>query len=181
MNRPSFTPANRLGPSAPASGQPLRERSSTASLTRVSIVFVEERINLYLRFGRPQQEHRLDHRQCCAFFLPGACFARILWQANDYGTTRWQLLVLQACLPQDRMHRIPGIRPGARILLHVEGERRVQAVLAQIDAIEALGIDPCDVSPAYWRTLGNRLAARLLPPIYTVERHTAWLAVRELS
>jgi hypothetical protein len=181
MNRPPFTPANRLGSTAPASGQPLGERSSAAPLTRVSIVFVEQRINLYLRFGRPQQEHRLDHRQRCAFFLPGACFARICWQANDYGTTRWQLLVLQAGLPQDRMHRIPGIRPGARILLHVEGERRVQAVLAQIDAIEALGIDPSDVSPAYWRTLGNRLAARLLPPIYTVERHTAWLAVRGLS
>ena len=181
MNRPSFMPASRLGSTATASGQPLEERSRAASLTRVSLVFVEERINLYLRFGRPQREHRLDHRQRCAYFLPGACFARILWQANDYGTTRWQLLVLQACLPQDRMHRIPGIRPGARILLHVEGERRVRVALAQIDAIEALGIDPCDVSPAYWRTLGNRLAARLSPPIYTVERHTAWLAVRGLS
>jgi len=121
MNRPPFTPASRIGSTAPASGQPLGEPSSAASLTRVSIVFVEQRINLYLRFGRPQQEHRLDHRQRCAFFLPGACFARILWQANDFGTTRWQLLVLQACSPQDRMHRIPGIRPGARILLHVEG------------------------------------------------------------
>ena len=116
-----------------------------------------------------------------ARFLPDSRFARILWQANDYGTTRWQLLVLQACLPQDRMHRIPGIRPGARILLHVEGERRVRTVLAQIDAIEALGIDPADVSPAYWRTLGNRLAARLSPPTYTVERHAAWLAIRTLS
>jgi hypothetical protein len=181
MNRLSSIAATSLRSTAPASGQPLGRRSSAASFTRVSLVFVEQRINLYLRFGRPQREHRLDHRQRCAFFLPGACFARILWQANDYGTTRWQLLVLQACLPRDRVHRIPGICPGARILLHVEGERRVQAVLTQIDAMEALGIDPSDVSPAYWRTLGNRLAARLSPPSYTVERHTAWLAVRGLS
>ncbi|MDA8256840.1 MAG: DUF2840 domain-containing protein, partial [Betaproteobacteria bacterium] len=40
----------------------------------------------------------------------------------------------------------------------------------------ALGIDPAAVSPAYWRTLGNRLSARLPLPAYTVERHAAYLA-----
>ncbi len=70
-------------------------------------------------------------------------------------------MVLQACKPLDAMQRIRGIRPGARILLHVEGERRVRIVLTQIDTIEALGIDPIDVSPSYWQTLGNRLAAGL--------------------
>ena len=123
----------------------------------------------------------MDRWRRHAFFTSGACFARILWQANDYGTTRWQLLVLQAGAPQDRMSRVPGIQPGARILLHVEGESRLRRVLAQIDAIEALGIDPADVPPAYWRTLGNRLVARLPPPIYTVERHIAWLAAKGLS
>lgn len=67
-------------------------------------------------------------------------------------------MVMQACTPLDAVQRIPGIQPGARILLHAEGERQVQqAVLPLIDAIEALGIDPIDVSPAYWRTLGNHL------------------------
>lgn len=163
------------------SGQSLSERSSSASLTRVSLVFVEQRVNLYLRFGHPQREQRVDRRQRYAFFLPGARFARILWQANDYGTTRWQLLVLQACTPQDSMQRIPGIHPGACILLHVEGESRMRRVLAQIDAIETLGIDPTDVSPAYWHTLSNRLTARRPLPVYTAERHAAWLAVCGLS
>jgi len=52
----------------------------------------------------------------------------------------------------------------------------VQLLLPQIDAIEALSIDPAAVSPAYWRTLGNRLSARLPLPAYTVERHAAYLA-----
>jgi type IV secretory pathway protease TraF len=34
------------------------------------------------------------------------------------------------------------------------------APLERIDAIEALGIAAIDAPPAYWRTLGNRLAAR---------------------
>ncbi|MGU5598990.1 DUF2840 domain-containing protein, partial [Aeromonas caviae] len=71
-------------------------------------------------------------------------------------------------------------KPGARLLLHTEGDANVRAVLERIDGIEALGIAAIDVSPAYWRTLGNRLAARLALPEYTTERHTAWLAGKVL-
>ena len=74
----------------------------------------------------------------------------------------------------------PGVQPGARLLLHAEGDANVRAVLERIDAIEALGIAAIDVSPAYWRTLGNRLAARLALPEYTAERHAAWLAGKVL-
>lgn len=145
-------------------------------LTRVSLAFVEHRINLYLRFGHPVRELRLDRWRRCAIFTPAALFCRIRWESNDYGTTRWQLMVMQACTPLDAVQRLAGIQPGARLLMHAQGEQRVQSVLPQIDAIEMLGIDPAAVSPAYWRTLGNRLSARLPLPAYTVERHTAYLA-----
>jgi hypothetical protein len=150
-------------------------------LTRVSLAFVEKRINLYLRFGAPARIIQLDRWRRCAVFLPASSFCRIRWQSNDYGTTRWQLMVMQACTPLDAVQRIPGVRPGARILLHAEGERQVHAVLPLIDSIEAQDIAPIDVSPAYWRTLGNRLTARLPLPEYTAERHAAWLAGRTLQ
>ncbi|MHA6859072.1 DUF2840 domain-containing protein [Ralstonia pseudosolanacearum] len=150
-------------------------------LTRVSLAYVEQRIDLYLRFGEPARIIRLDRWRRVAVFLPGAVFCRIRWQANDYGTIRWQLMVMQAFAPLDAVQRIPGVLPGACLLLHAEGEPAVRAVLAQLDAIEALGIAPADVSPAYWRTLGNRLAARLPLPAYTAERHAARLAGRTLS
>lgn len=149
-------------------------------LTRVSLAYVEHRFKLYLRFGQPAHEVRLDRWRREASFLPTAIFCRIRWEANDYGTIRWQLLVLRACTLLGDMLRIPGIRPGARILLRAEGERQVMAVLQKIDAIETLGIDPVEVAPAYWGTLGNRLAARLPLPSYTPERHAAWLAGRDL-
>jgi hypothetical protein len=57
----------------------------------------------------------------------------------------------------------------------------VRLVLPLIDAIEALGIAPVDVSPAYWRMLSNRLAAHGPLPVYTAERHAAWLAGKALS
>ena len=174
-------PADKSGPVASASrtlDRPPAHGASAGPVTQVSLAFAHQRLNVYLRFGRPYREVRLDQWQRRALFLPGAIFARVLWQANDYGTTRWQIMVLHACKPFDSMQRIQGVSPGARILLHVEGERRVRIVLTQIDIIEALGIDPGDVSPAYWLTLGNRIAAGQSPPSYSAERHAAWLAAR---
>ncbi|MDR9836757.1 DUF2840 domain-containing protein [Herbaspirillum huttiense] len=165
----------------PTSLAELVGRVGTARLTRVSLAYLEQRIDIYLRFGEPARIIRLDRWRRVAVFLPGAMFCRIRWQANDYGTVRWQLMVIQACTPLDAAQRIPGVLPGARLLLHAEGEPAVRAVLAQIDAIEVLDIAPTAVSPAYWRTLGNRLAARLPLPEYTAERHAAWLAGRALS
>ncbi|KVS21747.1 MULTISPECIES: DUF2840 domain-containing protein [Burkholderia cepacia complex] len=164
----------------PPSPAVLAGRAGAAPLTRVSLAYIEQRIDLYLRFGEPARIVRLDRWRRVAVFLPGAMFCRIRWHANEYGTVRWQLMVMQACTPLDAAQRIPGVLPGARLLLHAEGEPAVRAVLAQLDAIEALGIAPNAASPAYWRTLGNRLAARLPLPAYTAERHAAWLAGRAL-
>ncbi len=164
----------------PAQRTVLSSVSSGTPLTRVSLAFVEYRINLYLRFGHPVRELRLDRWRRSAIFTPAAVFCRVRWESNDYGTTRWQLMVLQACAPFDAVQRITGIQPGARLLLRAEGEQQVQSVLPHIDAIETLGIDPVAVSPAYWRTLGNRLSARLPLPAYTPERHAAYLAGKVL-
>ena len=158
----------------------LAAQPASTPLTRVALAYVDQRIDIYLRFGEPAHIIRFDRWRRCAVFLPGAMFCRIRWQANDYGTVRWQLMVMQACTPLDAAQRIPGVQPGARLLLHAEGENPVRTVLERIDVIEALGIAPATVSPAYWRTLANRLAARLPLPEYTAERHAAWLIGRAL-
>ncbi|MFG8540781.1 DUF2840 domain-containing protein [Pseudomonas aeruginosa] len=181
----SVLPAAHAATAAPAAAPPpslstLAGQAGSVPLTRVSLAYIEPRFKLYLRFGEPARTLRLDRWRRCAVFLPGAMFCRIRWEANDYGTVRWQLMVMQAGTPLDAVQRIPGVRPGARLLLHAEGENAVRAVLERIDGIEAQGIAAIDVSPAYWRTLGNRLAARLALPEYTAERHAAWLAGRAL-
>lgn len=160
---------------AAPSGQP-----ASTPLTRVALAYIESRFKLYLRFGEPARTLQLDRWRRSAVFLPGTMFCRIRWHANDYGTVRWQLMVMQAATPLDDVQRIPGVRPGARLLLHAEGENAVRAVLERIDSIDALGIAPAAASPAYWRTLANRLAARLPLPEYSAERHAAWLAGRAL-
>ena len=176
-----MNPPAPVSPAAPLRSLPgLTDQARDPPLIRVSLAYVEQRFNLYLRFGEPARLVRLDRARRVAVFLPGALFCRVHWQANDYGTTRWQLMVMQACTRGDVAQRIPGVQPGARLLLHADGARQVQAVLPLIDAIEALGIAPDAVSPAYWRTVANRLTARAPLPVYTAERHAAWLCTRAL-
>jgi hypothetical protein len=143
---------------------------------RVSLAFVEHRVNVWLRFGQPVRETILDTWRRVATFEPNAVCCRVKWIGNDYGTALWQLMVLQAPMPFDGAQRVAGVAPGARILLRADGEQQVKAVLAVIDAIEALGLDPAVVAVTYWRTVGNRLAARQPLPDYTAERHVAHLA-----
>lgn len=143
---------------------------------RVSLAYVEHRVNVWLRFGRPAREIVLDRWRRVAVFMPGTVCCRVKWIGNDFGTALWQLMVLQAPTPLDDAQRITGVQPGARILLRADGEHRVKAVLAAVDAIEAGGIDPCTVATVYWRMVGNRLAARLPLPAYTPGRHAAHLA-----
>lgn len=147
---------------------------------RVSLAFVEHRVNVWLRFGQPVRETTLDRWRRVATFEPIAVCCRVKWIGNDYGTALWQLIVLQAPMPFDGAQRIAGVAPGARILLRANGEQQVKAVLEVIDAIEALGVDPTAVAVTYWRTVGNRLAARQPLPDYTAERHAAHLARRML-
>lgn len=154
---------------------------ATTRLTRVSLAFIERRLNLYLRFGHPVQRLRQDRWRDCAFFTPGARLARVRCETADGGAVSSQLLVLQACRRTENMQRIPGVEPGAALLVQAEGQRQVRAVLSLVDAIETLGIDPVDVSPAYWRTVHHRLDAGMPLPAYTIGQHTAWLAGRVLS
>lgn len=145
-------------------------------LTRVVLAFVPERVNNRLRFGKPTYEFALDRWRSSAHFLPDAIFCRVCWLANDYGTTVWHLSVLQAGRPGQSLQRMSGVLPGARRLLHVSGELKVQRVLRLIDSVEASGIASSEVSPAYWQLLHGRLAAREPLPEYTLERHAAHLA-----
>ena len=147
----------------------------STALTRVSLIFVNQRMNVYLRFGRPHCTRRVDRFRSLVFFRPGSVFGRIWCEANDYGTTRWELMVLRAGSPRQTLQRVVGIAPGATVLLHVRGPKKLSSALQLIDAIEAQQIDCADVPPGYWRTIHNRFAGRTEAAVYTPEQHTAHL------
>lgn len=189
---PVIRPADRLGPrlqeASPCStavlDAPFNEPAIDASMARpdmrVLLWRFAGRSHTWLRFGQPFAMHRLDKQRRIAMFAPGAICCRVQWVANAYGPIFWQLMILQAGDGTEAVQRVRGVAPGAHILLQAQGERRVKDMLEWLDDMAAAGVDLARVSPAYWRTVHNRLAARMALPPYTAERQGAYSSRRRL-
>lgn len=148
----------------------------TTPYTRVALHHSASRLHVYLRFGRPAWWQRVDAHRRYAFFAPGSVFCRVWWQAGPYGTSRWQVLVLQAQAPGQAVQAIAGVTPGALLLLDVPEAWNVGRALRLIRLIEARGICAADVAPSYWQVVQNRLSARKPITIYGSRRHAGQLA-----
>ena len=149
--------------------------------TTVDLLWIEGRIERWIRFGRIVQETIHTRSRCTVGFEPGAIFAFVRWSANDYGTVESRLDILRATGPDEGCSTVPHVTPGGDILLRLSGWPKVEAALMLIDQIEALGIAPEDISPDHWRHVHNRLTTGLSPRPYTDFQHTAWLKRREVG
>lgn len=129
-------------------------------LTVVQIVYRRKRVNHRIRFGAPAAEARLDWRRKLVAFAPGSVFGYIRWRANRFGTQDWRLFVLRT-VSDGTLAAIPGVMPGADILLATRGVARTKRALITLDALENDTASLASVSPTYWRQLHNRLAVSM--------------------
>jgi hypothetical protein len=151
-----------------------------SELTRVQLLWLQGKIENRIRFGRTVQELRLDRYRREVAFTPGSVFAFVRWSSNHFGTVLSRIDILQAVGSGEACATVPFVAPGAVILLQAFGWPKVERVLQQIDAIEALGIDPADAAPDHWRHVQNRMVAGQPPRPYTMLRHRAWLHRRSV-
>jgi hypothetical protein len=152
-----------------------------APLTHVELTWIEKKIEFRIRFGHRTVDRILDRRRRIASFAPGSIFCFVRWASNDYGTVISRMDVVRAVGAGERYQTLPFVRPGGEILLRVDAWPRVERALQAIDAIEAIGVDPADASPDYWRHLHNRLAVGDEPRAYTRAQHDAWLKRRSVA
>lgn len=152
----------------PATGQPM--------LTHVEIHWHEGAREDWLKFGKPVASRIIDRHARVESYAPGQVFALVRWAANEHGTIRSSLDIVRAVERGAAYTTLAQVDPGGDILLTVSGWPKVAHVFRLIDAIEAAGIDPCDVAPDHWRHVHNRMAIAAKPRDYTPERHQAWLA-----
>ncbi|MEI9413068.1 DUF2840 domain-containing protein [Mesorhizobium salmacidum] len=152
-----------------------------SELTYVELLWLKKRIENYIRFGKSVENRIIDKSRRVVAFAPGSIFGFVRWTANDFGTIASRMDILRAVGPGKRCSTIAYVRPGADILLTAITWPKVERVLEIIDAVEALGIDPMDASPEYWRHVHSRLVARESPRPYTRQRHEAWLLRRRIE
>jgi hypothetical protein len=152
-----------------------------SDLTHVEIVWLKQRIENYIRFGKIAEKRIIDRSRRVVSFAPGSTFAFVRWAANDFGTIASRLDILRAVAPGERCSTVAYVRPGAEILLAATAWPKVEQVLKTIDAIEALDIDPADVAPDHWRHVHSRFAIGETPRPYTRQRHRAWLMRRRIE
>jgi hypothetical protein len=145
-------------------------------LTRVTVLFVADKVNDRVRFGTPFAERIIDRRCRVDLFAPGAVFGYVQWRANRYGTEHWRLWVLRAAAIGERAETVPGVMPGAHIWLSASGVAQVTRALALIDVIEAEDVAPASLPEGYWRTAHNRIAAGLELRVYSASEHAERLA-----
>ncbi|TIX93094.1 DUF2840 domain-containing protein [Rhizobium sp. P44RR-XXIV] len=162
-------------------GDPMPYVNNADNLTHVELIWVAKKIEYWIRFGREVHEQVLDRSRSVLAFRPDSIFAFVRWAANDFGTVISRIDIVRAVAPGEPYQTLPFVRPGGDILLKIEGWAKVERVLRHIDAIEAVGIEACDVAPDHWRHVANRMLAHQEPLAYTSARHNAWLKRREIE
>jgi hypothetical protein len=157
------------------------EELPIGALTHVELLWIENCVETWIRFGHAAKEQIIDGSRRTVSFAPASIFAVVHWAANDYGTILSQIDILRAFAPGEPHAAAPDVQPGADILLRVSGWPKVEKVLHVIDAVEALGIDPAEAAPEHWRHVHNRLSVGEQPRSYTLSRHKAWLRRRRIA
>jgi uncharacterized protein DUF2840 len=85
-----------------------------SDLTHVELVWVEKRIQHWIRFGRTAEEQMLDHQWRPVSFTPGSIFAFVRWTANDYGTVISNIDILRAIGTGERYATVRHVRPAVK-------------------------------------------------------------------
>ncbi|MGE4304583.1 MAG: DUF2840 domain-containing protein [Novosphingobium sp.] len=165
----------------PPPSRPAETKANDSSpLTHVTLFWREGTHEDWLKFGKPVADRIVSRSERIESYAPGQVFALVRWASNDYGTIRSSLDIVRAVESNDPVTPVAQVDPGGEVLLSVHGWPKVAQVFRLIDAIEASGIDPCEVAPDHWRHIHNRMAAREVPRAYALARHRAWLQRRDL-
>lgn len=113
----------------------LEEKMDACADAPLTEVHLEYRSNRRYRllFGAPFDVIDMDHPRPpggrIAFFRPGDRFGLALWEESDSGATSWRVLVCRALRAGETGTHVPQVRPGAAVLLDVEGATRAKAAL----------------------------------------------------
>jgi Protein of unknown function (DUF2840) len=129
---------------------------SDERFTVVIIAYRKKRLNHRLIFGAPVFTIRRGWRRELAAFEPGQVFAYERWRGDKYGTQDWRLFIC-AAVDGGSVTNVPGVKPGADVLLQARGRARVKRALAAIDLLKSVHPAIEKLPVAQWREVHNTL------------------------
>ena len=153
----------------------------TRRLTHVELIWLEKRIEHWIRFGRDVAEQILDRRRRILSFAPDSIFALSAGRRTTSAPSSRASTSCARSRPAKPISTVPFVRPGGEILLRLSGWPKVERVLAgdrrRRGARHRSG-----------RRLPRSLAACPQPPRagdeprpYSRDRHRAWLLRRRID
>lgn len=147
------------------------------NLTRIHTINVKNRISRYVRFGRPVFTKNISTYQAYEYYKPDQLVGYAQWQAGEYGSRIWRITIFKTVnsTHESQIQSIEDIRPGVQIILDLEGAMNVRPILKIIDQIEAIGLHPADISPAYYGHLHQRIMVKQPLHTYGEEQHQSYL------
>ena len=145
----------------------------TDFLTCAHLHFHHQNFNYYVRFGNPQYRETVTKYEAYEYFSSGAIFGYIRWEAGQYGTTSWRFFVLCAGDPNTQICKVPGITPGAEVLLKYPGKPVFSAFSMSLTALNKLKL----IVQTLRLGIGSRpmhALMRLLPRLPIRQNNTAY-------
>ena len=141
----------------------------------VDLAYTENTAHNWLRFGAPVCKEPRGRHASVALFAPGQTFGYVRWRGGEHGTTDWQVYVCRVPIKgSERLvatQIVPGIEPGAEVLLHALTPHYARRVLSLCKRIEATGRPLETVPPLYWREAQAAIRCRKPVPPFVPE---AW-------
>ena len=149
-------------------------------VTRLSLSQAGMRGNDRSLLGRPSKSVRPSEHREDLLFNPSQVFGFVRWRGNQFGTQTWRVVVAQAGRPGERLTRIPGVDPGAHLLLHAFGKTRAKRALRVIDMLSEAHVLH-EIAPAYWRHVHLQISKNEQPEPYDPKMFVALARARSVS
>ncbi|PKN89384.1 MAG: hypothetical protein CVU51_00600 [Deltaproteobacteria bacterium HGW-Deltaproteobacteria-1] len=120
-----------------------------------------------LVFGMPDFEVITPgENNTLAGFKPDSVFCILSKTYSTYGTRRFKILILRALNEYEKGRVIDFIKPGAEILIQEKGRKHVDCVLTWLRKHKKNNTELSSLTPAYYRSSGNRFRANMEPRIH---------------
>ena len=118
-------------------------------LTKSLLVQIPGKLRWWSLFGEPENVTTLTPGGMASqaqayYFRPGAIWGVSRQSYNAWGLTSWEILLLRAVSPGESFSPVPGIEPGAEVLVHIRRKEQCEKFLRLLESMPDHGLRPAE-------------------------------------